>query len=118
MPAQTNAEVRSSMGRWNIPLATADGTRGVPATLGTRIWTVPVLAAIAILGLWQSVARCGSESRVGDSPMVKLLKSKRMPEDRQGTIVDLIGKRGTADDLAFIYEQSDRAGRAFRRRCG
>ena len=30
-----------------------------------------------------------------------------MPEDRQGTIVDLIGKRGTADDLAFIYRAGD-----------
>ena len=38
--------------------------------------------------------------------MVKLLKSKRVPEDRQGTIVELIGKRGTADDLAFIYGQT------------
>ena len=46
-----------------------------------------------------------------DSPMVKLLKSKRVPEDRQGTIVELIGKRGTADDLAFIYEQAITAGR-------
>jgi putative heme-binding domain-containing protein len=41
-----------------------------------------------------------------DSPMVKLLKSKRVPEDRQGTIVELIGKRGTAADLSFIYEQT------------
>ena len=38
--------------------------------------------------------------------MVKLLKSKRVPEDRQGTIVDLIGKRGTVEDLQYIYQQS------------
>ena len=38
--------------------------------------------------------------------MVKLLKSKRVPEERLGTILELIGKRGTADDLAYIYEQA------------
>ena len=38
--------------------------------------------------------------------MVKLFKSGRVPEDRQGTIVEMIGKRGTADDLAFIYQQA------------
>jgi putative heme-binding domain-containing protein len=52
-------------------------------------------------------ARPSSESAPpDDSPMVKLLKSKRVPEDRQGTIVELIGKRGSSDDLAFIYEQA------------
>jgi putative heme-binding domain-containing protein len=52
-------------------------------------------------------ARCISEpSTIDDSPMVKLLKSKRVPEDRLGAVVELIGKRGTADDLTFIYEQT------------
>jgi len=41
-----------------------------------------------------------------DSPMVKLLKSGRVPPARQGTIVAMIGKRGTAADLAFIYQQA------------
>ena len=41
-----------------------------------------------------------------DSPLVKLLKSGRVPEARQGTIVDMIGKRGTAGDLAYIYQQA------------
>jgi putative heme-binding domain-containing protein len=41
-----------------------------------------------------------------DSPLVKLLKSGRVPEARQGTIVDMIGKRGTAADLAFIYQKA------------
>ena len=40
-----------------------------------------------------------------DSPLVKLLKSGRVPEARQGTIVDMIGKRGTAGDLAFLFQQ-------------
>ena len=41
-----------------------------------------------------------------DSPLVKLLKSGRVPEARQGAIVDMIGKRGTAGDLEFIFQQA------------
>ena len=36
-----------------------------------------------------------------ESPYIKLLK--KAPEERMGQIVDIIGKRGTADDLAYIY---------------
>jgi putative heme-binding domain-containing protein len=38
--------------------------------------------------------------------LVKLLKSGRAPEDRKGTIVQMIGKRGTSRDLEFIFEQA------------
>ena len=41
-----------------------------------------------------------------DSPLVKLLKSRRVPEARQGSIVDMIGKRGTAADLDYIFQQA------------
>lgn len=37
-----------------------------------------------------------------DSPMVKLLKSGRLPADRQGTVIEMIGRRGTAADLDYI----------------
>ncbi len=63
--------------------------------------------SIALTPAFHAFARSSSEpSPPDDSPMVKLLKSKRVPEDRQGTIIDLIGKRGTADDLTFIFEQA------------
>jgi putative heme-binding domain-containing protein len=41
-----------------------------------------------------------------ESALVKLLKSGRVPEARQGAIVEMIGKRGTVDDLTFIYQQA------------
>ncbi|MEO6807961.1 MAG: hypothetical protein ABI353_02485 [Isosphaeraceae bacterium] len=41
-----------------------------------------------------------------DSPLVKLLKSGRVPEPRQGTIVEIIGQRGNVDDLAYLYQQA------------
>ena len=41
-----------------------------------------------------------------DGPLVKLLKSGRVPEARQGTVIDMIGKRGAVGDLDFIYQQA------------
>ncbi len=46
------------------------------------------------------------EPAASDSPMVRLLKSGRVPEDRQGAVVDMIGKRGTVADLDYIYGHS------------
>jgi putative heme-binding domain-containing protein len=41
-----------------------------------------------------------------DSPLVKLLKSGRVPAARQGAIVEMIGKRGTAGDVEFLFQKS------------
>ncbi len=38
-----------------------------------------------------------------DSTMVRLLKGGRVPEERQGTVIGMIGKRGSDADLAYIY---------------
>ena len=38
--------------------------------------------------------------------MVKLLKSGRVPEERQGTIIEMIGRRGSVADLGFIYQRA------------
>jgi putative heme-binding domain-containing protein len=40
-----------------------------------------------------------------ESLMVKLLKSGRVPEARQGAVIDMIGKRGNGADLTFLYDQ-------------
>src|SRR5881227_3188772 len=53
-----------------------------------------------------SAAHGGGDPPASDSPLVKLLKSGRVPEARQGTIVEMIGKRGTAADLDYIYQQA------------
>ena len=41
-----------------------------------------------------------------ESPLVKLLKSGRVPEARQGAVFEMIGKRGTAADLTFLYQRA------------
>ncbi|GIW88403.1 MAG: hypothetical protein KatS3mg108_2727 [Isosphaeraceae bacterium] len=40
-----------------------------------------------------------------DSPLVRLLKGGRVPPERQGAVVDLIARRGTAADLAYLLQQ-------------
>ena len=37
---------------------------------------------------------------------MKLLKSGRVPEARQGAVVDMIGKRGTAGDIEFLFQRA------------
>ncbi len=41
--------------------------------------------------------------------LMRLLKSGRLPPERQGTVIELICKRGTANDLAYIFEQATNA---------
>lgn len=60
-----------------------------------RITLVRFMLALSIVS-----PACGD-----DSPMIKLLKSGKVPEDRQGTIIEMLGRRGTPDDLGFVYEK-------------
>jgi hypothetical protein len=46
----------------------------------------------------------------GESPLVRLLQGGRGPEGRQDTIVEVIGRRGTAGELAALYQRAIRPG--------
>src|SRR5262249_49789260 len=65
-----------------------------------------MIAVVLVVVLVDVCARNTIAQPSSDSPMVRLLKSKRVPEDRQRTIVDLIGRRGSADDISYIYQQT------------
>jgi putative heme-binding domain-containing protein len=39
-----------------------------------------------------------------ESAMVRMLRSGRVPDDRQGTLITLIGRQGSATDLGFLLE--------------
>ncbi len=76
---------------------------------GGRCSSIAIISGILALVLASALSvptESVAAAPADDSPMVKLLKSKRVPENRQGTVVDLIGTRGTADDLAFLFEQA------------
>ena len=60
-------------------------------------------AALAVLSLEALAADAPVVKQ--ESPLVKMLKSGKLPASRQGAIVDMIGKRGTTDDLGFLFEK-------------
>jgi putative heme-binding domain-containing protein len=67
--------------------------------------TVRVFILLAAFPLIARAAQA-DDPPAPDSSLVKLLKSKRVPEARLGSIVDMIGKRGTAGDLDYIFQQA------------
>ena len=67
------------------------------ATHLRRLLAPFLLAALAAPALAQDDAK-------PESAYVKLLK--KAPEERVGQIVEIIGKRGTADDLAYLYDRT------------
>lgn len=52
-----------------------------------------------------SFSQCNAQSQSSVAPMMRLLKSGRIPPQRQGTIVELICRKGTPEDLGFIWNQ-------------
>src|SRR5437764_15079386 len=72
-----------------------------------KLWKFKRIAILIVASAAiPSAARGGGDPPASDSPLVKLLKSGRVPESRQGTIVEMIGKRGTASDLDYIYQRA------------
>lgn len=69
----------------------------------SRIITALFLSAITLLlvSTYQSPATAQGSA----SPMMKLLKSGRVPASRQGTIIELICRKGNPEELGFIWEQ-------------
>ena len=76
--------------------------RKLSATPSRAVRVFILLAAVPLI----APAAQADDPPAPDSPLVKLLKSKRVPEARQGSIVDMIGKRGTAADLDYIFQQA------------
>ncbi|MDX2035574.1 MAG: c-type cytochrome [Isosphaeraceae bacterium] len=68
----------------------------LPATLA--VW----LTLLASLPL----RPCLAQDEKPASPLVRLLQSGRVPAERQGTLIDQLGKRGTAQDLSFLLEKT------------
>lgn len=60
-------------------------------------------AATALLA---TSTRAADDPPRPDSPLVKMLRGGRLPTERQGTIVEMIGRRGTAADLDFLLDRA------------
>ncbi len=58
---------------------------------------------LAVLGF---VLIATAPAPADDSPLVKLLKSGRVPEERLPAMLDKIGKRGSAADLGYLFDRA------------
>ena len=63
-----------------------------------RFWVLPLL--LLCLGLPAQLSLAQSDI----APIMRLLKSGRLPKERIGNVVDLVCQRGSADDLAYVFE--------------
>jgi putative heme-binding domain-containing protein len=70
---------------------------------GIRSIMVLIVLALSIASLNAPAAH--ADDSAPESPMVKLLKSGRVPEARLGSIVEMIGKRGSAGDIEYLFER-------------
>ncbi len=65
-----------------------------------------LLSGIALFFCHGSVESTFAQSQSSSvAPLMKLLKSGRIPAQRQGTIIELICRKGNQDDLGYIWEQ-------------
>jgi len=66
--------------------------------------SVATIAAVLVLGAAGSVRAEDPPSAVG--PVMKLFQSGRLPAERQGTVVEMICKRGNEHDLRVVFEKA------------
>tara|TARA_R110001592_G_scaffold347178_3_gene640397 strand:+ start:44667 stop:46442 length:1776 start_codon:yes stop_codon:yes gene_type:complete len=69
----------------------------------SRIFSALTLSVITLFLNLAVQSPATAQSSV--SPMMKLLKSGRVPASRQGTIIELICRKGNPEELGFIWEQ-------------
>ncbi|MGV3605308.1 MAG: hypothetical protein ACO1RA_02800 [Planctomycetaceae bacterium] len=77
-----------------------------------RAWARSVGASAVALGLvfgmglptWTDSVAFAQEASPA-APLMKLLKSGKLPAERQATVVEMICKRGNGEDLAYVAEQ-------------
>jgi putative heme-binding domain-containing protein len=69
-------------------------------------WMLRLVIFAAAWCLLSTSAQAGDDPPAPQSALVKLLKSGRVPAERQSTIIEMIGKRGTSADLGFLYDRA------------
>src|SRR5687767_4843915 len=69
-----------------------------------------MFAGFVILGVVVSVPSALADEPSAVAPIMKLLQSGRLPPERQGTVVEMVCKRGNSADLAYIFAQLQKPG--------
>ena len=71
-----------------------------------RFVSILLLSGMALSLCNESAEQAFAQSQSSSvAPLMKLLKSGRIPAQRQGTIIELICRKGNQDDLGYIWEQ-------------
>lgn len=71
----------------------------------SRFLPVLLFSGIASLLCFSTAGQAVAQSQSSVAPLMKLLKSGRIPAQRQGTIIELICRKGNKADLGYIWEQ-------------
>ncbi|MFH1300867.1 MAG: HEAT repeat domain-containing protein [Planctomycetota bacterium] len=72
-----------------------------------RFFAILLFLGIAFFLNAQNAELAFAQSQTSSvSPLMKLLKSGRIPAQRQGTIIELICRKGNKEDLGYIWEQT------------
>ena len=66
---------------------------------------VLIISVATLSAIHQQATPAFAQSKSSVAPLMKLLKSGRIPPQRQGTIIELICRKGNPEDLDFIWKQ-------------
>lgn len=70
-----------------------------------RIYSILLLSGLTLSLITHNSERAVAQSKSNVAPLMKLLKSGRVPAQRQGTIIELICRKGNKEDLGYIWKQ-------------
>jgi putative heme-binding domain-containing protein len=66
-----------------------------------------VVVLVLLIACWSAAVRVrADEPPSAVASVMKLLKSGRVPEQRLGSIVEIVGTRGNEHDLAYLFERA------------
>jgi putative heme-binding domain-containing protein len=68
--------------------------------------TRPLALILSILGLLPAISNQPLKAVLQESPAVRLLKSGKVPPERLGTVIGIVGRQGTASDFSVILEKA------------
>jgi len=88
------------------PLRANNLSRAWARSAGVSAVAAGLMLGMGTLGLpeWTTHLAVAQEASPA-APLMKLLKSGKLPAERQATVVEMICKRGNGEDLAYVAEQ-------------
>ena len=67
---------------------------------------IGVVALTVVLLQTESKPLLAEQKASPAAPLIRLLKSGRVPHERMGSLIELVGQRGNAEDLAYLFQEA------------